>query len=132
MKILLVDDSQSMLNLEKNLLKNLGYTSVLQAKNGNEAMIVLKENMPIDTIFLDWDMPEVDGIRCLERIKKIPQYKDVKVIMCTAKMDKHEVLRAVKSGADSYIVKPINKAILKEKLTSMFPQPKEENGAISL
>lgn len=116
MKIMLVDDSISMLNLEKNLLKNLGYTNIVEARNGEEAMELLKTEMPVDVMFLDWDMPGMNGLRCLERLKHIPQYKTIKIIMCTAKMDKKEVIQAINAGVDSYIVKPINKAILKEKL----------------
>ncbi len=113
MKIMVVDDSESMRTLERLFLRNLGVSSVVEARDGVEALSLLKENMPIDIIILDWEMPRMDGIRCLERIKQTPQFKDIKVIMCTGKMGKEEVVKAIKKGADGYIIKPLKMSYLK-------------------
>lgn len=117
MNIMIVDDADSIRALGKLYLRNLGISSIVEAVDGVEAMEKLKNSMPIDIILLDWKMPRMDGIRFLERVKKVPQYKNIKVIMCTGKIGKDEVMKAIQSGADGYIAKPLTKDILKEKIS---------------
>ncbi len=116
MKILLVDDSTTMRRIQKNQLAGLGITDIVEAENGQEALSVAAENMPIDYMFLDWNMPIMNGLDCLKTLRADATYKDLKIIMCTSESEKTRVLEALKAGANNYIVKPFDADALKEKL----------------
>lgn len=116
MKILLVDDSNTMRRIQKTQLSNLGISEIVEAENGQDALDKLSANMPIDVVMLDWNMPIMDGFTCLEEIRKNGSYGSVKVIMCTSESEKEKVMQAIKAGANNYIVKPFTPDALKEKL----------------
>jgi two-component system chemotaxis response regulator CheY len=65
---------------------------------------------------LDWNMPVMDGITFLRKVRENPAYKSVKIIMCTSESEKSKVVEALKAGANNYIVKPFKPEALKEKL----------------
>lgn len=116
MRILLVDDSVTMRRIQKTQLNSLGLNDVIEAGDGEEAMKKLADSMPIDLIMLDWNMPVMDGITFLKKVRSDNTYKDVKVIMCTSESEKSKVVEALKSGANNYLVKPFTPEALKEKL----------------
>ena len=116
MRVLLVDDSVTMRRIQSNQLKNAGVNEIFEAGNGEEGLQKLEENMPVDVIFLDWNMPIMDGYACLQKIRSTPAYKDVKIIMCTSESEKERIFKAVKAGANDYIVKPFTPEALKKKL----------------
>ena len=103
--ILVVDDDPNSLDIVRTYLESRGYT-VVCASDGKEALAKLDEVQP-GVILLDVMMPGMDGWEVARVIKNHPDYRDVRVVMLTARSDftdKHEGLRA---GADDYIVKPI-------------------------
>jgi len=116
MRLLLVDDSSTMRRIQRTQLTVLGISDIIEAENGEDALNKLAHYMPVDIVLLDWNMPVMDGLVCLESIKKNSQYKGVKVIMCTSESEKSKVIIALKAGADNYIVKPFTPDALKEKL----------------
>ncbi|MGM0444489.1 MAG: response regulator [Fibrobacterota bacterium] len=116
MKVLLVDDSSTMRRIQANQLKQLGVTDVVQAENGKDALQKLQENMPLDVVLLDWNMPVMDGYECLKAIRGNKSYAGLKVFMCTSESEKSNVLEALKAGANNYIVKPFTPDVLKEKI----------------
>jgi two-component system chemotaxis response regulator CheY len=120
-RILTVDDMATMRKIIKSLLNQLGYTNIDEAENGKEALAKLKQNK-YDLVLLDWNMPEMDGITLLQEIRKDPQLKDIPVIMVTAEAKKENVLLAIQSGANNYIVKPFTAETLKEKLEKVWQQ----------
>ena len=103
--ILVVDDDPNSLDIARTYLESRGYT-VATALDGKEALAKLEQVRP-GVVLLDVMMPGMDGWEVARLIKNHPDYKDVRVVMLTARsdfQDKHEGLRA---GADYYIVKPI-------------------------
>jgi DNA-binding response OmpR family regulator len=103
--ILVVDDDPNSLDIARTYLEAHGYT-VATAMDGKEALAKLEQVRPA-VVLLDVMMPGMDGWEVARLIKNHPDYKDVRVVMLTARsdfQDKHEGLRA---GADDYIVKPI-------------------------
>jgi two-component system, chemotaxis family, chemotaxis protein CheY len=116
MKVLLVDDSSTMRRIQKTILAGLGIENVVEANNGEEALNLLAQNMPIDFMLLDWNMPVMDGITCLKKVRENAAYKDVKIVMCTSESEKTRVLEALKSGANNYVIKPFQPEVLKQKL----------------
>jgi two-component system chemotaxis response regulator CheY len=116
MRILLVDDSNTMRRIQKTQLAGLGIKDIFEADNGEIALIELSNNMPVDVILLDWNMPVMDGLAFLKKIRENAAYAGVKVIMCTSESEKTKVIEALKAGANNYIVKPFTPVALKEKL----------------
>ena len=103
--ILVVDDDPNSLDIARTYLESRGYT-VATALDGKEALAKLEQVRP-GVVLLDVMMPGMDGWEVARVIKNHPDFKDVRVVMLTARsdfQDKHEGLRA---GADDYIVKPI-------------------------
>jgi two-component system chemotaxis response regulator CheY len=116
MRILIVDDSIAMRQLEKKFLKEIGFSDVTEAADGLEALqLVASEKF--DMILMDWRMPVLSGLETLRQIKSNPQLDGVPVIMVTSESQKPKILEAIQSGAANYIVKPFDAAILKEKLS---------------
>lgn len=103
--ILVVDDDPNSLDIARTYLEARGYT-VATALDGKEALAKLEQVRP-GVVLLDVMMPGMDGWEVARVIKNHPDFKDVRVVMLTARsdfQDKHEGLRA---GADDYLVKPV-------------------------
>ena len=96
MRILLVDDSATMRRIQKTQLAGLGIKDIVEADNGEMALIELSKNMPVDVILLDWNMPVMDGLVFLKKIRENAAYSGVKVIMCTSESEKAKVIEALK------------------------------------
>ena len=118
-KILLVDDQPLIRKIVRDILAQLGYMNVEEAENGQDALEKLKAKK-FDLIFLDWNMPVMQGIDVLRELRKMPAYKDTPVIMLTAEAEKEKVLTAIQEGVTNYIVKPFKPATLKEKLAESW------------
>jgi len=113
MKILLVDDSRTIRNIQKNVLKQLGHTDVVEAEDGVKALEAYAEHSP-DLMLVDWNMPNMDGITLIRRIRETN--KSIPMIMCTTEAEKSRVLEAIKAGVNNYIVKPFTVESLGEKI----------------
>ena len=114
MKILLVDDSRTIRNIQKNMLKQLGYTDVVEAEDGIQALERFKEQVP-DLMLVDWNMPNMDGITLIKKVRETN--KTVPIIMCTTEAEKSRVLEAIKAGVNNYAVKPFTVESLGEKIS---------------
>ena len=117
--ILVVDDSIFMRNIVKNIFSELKISSrYLEAGNGKMALQLLQAN-PVDLVFLDWNMPEMDGLEFLRRIRAMDKYKDLPIVMVTSEAAKYDVVEALQTGATDYIVKPINEKAFKSKVLEL-------------
>ena len=103
-RILVVDDDENILNLEKTILEQRGF-EVTGAVGGAEALDVLAKKS-FDLVLLDVMMPEVDGFAVCRRIKEDPRLKDIPVIFLTAKGGGDALAEGFESGAVMYINKP--------------------------
>jgi two-component system, chemotaxis family, chemotaxis protein CheY len=119
MKVLVVDDFATMRRIIKNVLKQIGFTHILEADDGATAIEVLKEN-EVDLIISDWNMPRMNGLDLLKTVRNKESTKTIPFVMVTAEAQKDNVLQAVQSGVDNYIVKPFTADAIKEKLTRVF------------
>lgn len=115
MKILTVDDSMTARLIIKNTFQPEGH-DVLEAADGAAAIVALKNNGPVDAVFLDWNMPVMNGLDCLVAMRKNPAFSNVKVIMCTTEAEKKQVVTAVRAGANGYVLKPVTPDALKQQL----------------
>ncbi len=120
MNVLVVDDFSTMRKIIKNVLKQIGIESVLEAENGKMALDLLKKE-EIDLIISDWIMPEMTGIDFLKACKADDNIKKIPFVMVTAEAQKGNIMEAIKSGVDNYIVKPFTP----EKLQAAIEKAKE-------
>lgn len=115
--IVAVDDSRIMLTTLENMLsEQYEFRGFAKAERGLNYI----EQFPPSLIILDIDMPEMDGYTMLGRIKKNITLRDIPVIFLTSNNEKDYVVKAVKSGADDYVVKPIDKGILISKIETLL------------
>ena len=119
MRILVVDDFQTMRRIIINLLKQLGFSNVCEAADGALALEKVKSEK-IDLIMSDWNMPNMTGMDFLKEVRADEQLKAIPFIMVTAEGKKENVIAAVHAGVSNYIVKPFNAATLKEKLSKVI------------
>ena len=114
--VLVVDDSRIMRNIIKNTFSELKIPcQFLEAENGAKAFQLLETNQ-VSIVFLDWNMPEMDGMQFLKKVRSMPNYKELPIIMVTSEAAKYNVVEALQTGATDYIVKPLNERIFKEKI----------------
>ena len=117
-KILLVDDSSTVLMMEKMLLAGCGYDIVV-ARDGEEGVQKALSELP-DLILLDMIMPKVDGAEALRRIRALPETSAIPVIMVTTRSESETVEASYKTGCNDYINKPINNSELLAKVRSFL------------
>src|SRR4030067_974303 len=103
MKIMLVDDSRTIRNIQKNVLTQAGHTEISEAADGVEAMKLLGEDRP-DLMLVDWNMPNMDGITLVRTVRE--KDKILPIIMVTTEAEKSRVIEAIKAGVNNYVVKP--------------------------
>lgn len=105
MKVLLVDDSKIMRNIQKKALESIGPMEVSEAGDGLEALSVIASTPGgFDLILIDWNMPNMDGITLVRKIRQ--NDKKTLLIMATTEAEKPRVLEAIKAGVNNYIMKP--------------------------
>lgn len=119
LKFLVVDDFSTMRRILRNLLKELGFTNVEEAEDGNAALAKLRREH-FDFVISDWNMEGMDGFQLLQAIRADGELKDLPVLMVTAEAKKENIVAAAQAGANGYIVKPFTSAVLDEKLTKIF------------
>jgi len=118
MRILLVDDSEDARDLTEGALLSAGYSDIVLAGSGWEALKVLdvgntgKEKPAIDVVLLDIVMPEMDGVEACARIRNDPRYGDLPIIMVTSLDDMDSLNNAFVAGATDYVTKPVNRVEL--------------------
>lgn len=114
---LIVDDSRVIRKVSSKIAISLGYVPV-EAENGEEALARCKRSMP-DLVLTDWNMPEMDGIAFVTKLRSIPTPKEPVVVFCTSNGEAKDIHDGIAAGADDYIVKPFDEAALKAKLEKL-------------
>ncbi len=123
-KFLIVDDVSTMRKIIKNILGDLGYTNLVEAVDGVNALEILNQNLktdaPVQFIISDWNLPNMMGIDLLKQCKKTPEFKAPPFVLVTAESEQHQILESVKAGISDYIVKPFSFNKIKEKLEKVY------------
>jgi two-component system chemotaxis response regulator CheY len=119
MKILVVDDSQTMRRIVINTLKRLGYTDIVEAEHGAEGVRRLQDG-GVEFIITDWNMPEMNGLEFVKSIRGNAAWKDLPILMVTTRSVKTDVIDAMKAGVNNYVVKPFTPQVLKEKMDQIL------------
>jgi len=120
MKLLIVEDAKVVRKMAIKILKEIGFTKILEAGDGQIATGIIAENSDIDIIISDWNMPNMDGFELLKWVRKRPEYDHVPFIMATAQGEKRQIDKATKAGANSYIIKPFGPPEMRETIQKAF------------
>ena len=120
--IVAVDDSGIILKMLEKLLS--GEYAYYGFSKGMRALKFLKETRIPHLIILDIEMPEIDGYQMLEMIRKKDELKEVPVLFLTSNNDKEHVIKAIKTGANDYIVKPIDENVFMDKVRGLLKEEK--------
>lgn len=120
MKILVVDDHESMRRIEKQILNDLGYKNVDMADDGSTALPMLLAGS-YDFVISDWNMPKMEGLELLKAIRADSRLAKTPVLLVTAESKKEKIIEAAQAGVNDYVVKPFNAEILKAKIARIFP-----------
>jgi two-component system chemotaxis response regulator CheY len=119
--VLIVDDSAAIRKILQRVLLQTEVTlgKILEASDGVEALETLKDSK-VGLILSDINMPKMDGLQLLSRLKADPDYREVPVVMITTEGSQAKVMEAVTLGASGYIRKPFTADQIKEKLTGLI------------
>jgi two-component system chemotaxis response regulator CheY len=114
-----VDDFSTMRRIIKNLLRELGFTNIAEADDGQTALPKLKAG-DFDLLITDWNMPGMSGIDLLRAVRADEKLANLPVLMVTAEARRDQIIAAAQAGVNGYIIKPFTAATLKEKLEKIF------------
>lgn len=114
---LIVDDSRIIRKVARRIVEGLGF-EVDEAGDGVEALSYCASVMP-DVILLDWNMPVMDGLTFLRRLRSQTGGDKPKVLFCTIENTPERIAEALSAGADDYVMKPFDGEILQSKLSEV-------------
>ena len=120
--VLVVDDYSTMVRIIRNLLGQLGFADVDDARDGQSALAKMHSRR-YGLVISDWNMEPMTGYDLLRQVRADPGLGEIPFIMVTAESKTENVIAAKKAGVSNYIVKPFNAQTLKSKIESVFPDP---------
>ncbi|HYG50185.1 MAG TPA: response regulator [Flavobacteriales bacterium] len=127
---LLIDDDQDDQEIFRICLNKINkdvYLTVVNDGIEGLRLLTLEDDYTPDYIFLDMNMPKMDGIECLRSLKKIARLRETKIFMYSTTAETSAVEESWKLGAEAFIVKPSKTSELKEKLATIFQIVSEIN-----
>lgn len=116
--MLIIDDSKAMRTFLQHLATELSFQTE-EAEDGRDALRKLVQNdprQPFDVALVDWDMPVMDGLELVQTVRRNKDFDSVKLMMVTAQTSMDRVVTALEAGANDYLMKPVTKESLEEKL----------------
>ena len=114
---LVVDDSSVIRKVARRILEDLSFT-ITEAEDGQQALERCQAEMP-DAILLDWNMPVMDGLEFLAQLRQLQNGEKPKVVFCTTENDVAHIAKAMRAGADEYIMKPFDREIVEAKFAEV-------------
>lgn len=125
MKTIVIDDMMTMRKIITKMLKQIGFTNIVDADDGATAWPMIEEayknGEPFDFIVSDWNMPKMSGLDLLIKIRETEGLSKTPFLMITAEAEQSNVVKVVKAGVSNFIVKPFKPETLKEKIEKIFP-----------
>ena len=117
MKVLIIDDSGVMRRIHRNTLAEhkVPEESLFEADNGETALGMAKKSR-MDMFLVDWNMPKLDGLELVKKLRAMPEYGDTPIIMITSEAARYNVMDAIKAGVSDYVVKPIHGDVMWDKI----------------
>lgn len=123
-RILVADDMPTIRDLVKGQLKNMGFKTILEAADGEQAMNVLTSNQqagtPIQLVISDWNMPKMTGLEFLKQVRASAEWSNLPFVLLTSESERDQVTEAILAGVSQYVVKPFAAKIFEEKLKGVW------------
>jgi DNA-binding response OmpR family regulator len=123
--VLLLDGDSRMLEIERNVLRDVGFTNIFMGRDGEDGMRVMEKN-DISLVITDWNMHPMDGIEFIKRVRsrtESPNYY-VPIIFLTAQAEPADVLTARDSGITEFVVKPFTVKGLVDRIIAIINNPR--------
>lgn len=111
-KVLIVDDSKLIHQMYRLVLMKYKNCALVDAMNGLEALDILSRENGFDLILLDINMPVMNGVQLMEKLKKDNLYRHIPIVVISTEGKEEDTIRAMKLGAWGYIVKPFKSEAL--------------------
>ena len=125
MKALVIDDSRTMRRIVSAVLRGLGY-EVIEAGDGQEALDALQANDGVVLCCIDWNMPVMDGLTFVTKVRERAEWRDITLMMVTTEGEHGQIVRALAAGAHEYLIKPFTPDALRDKLELLGLLPVQE------
>jgi two-component system chemotaxis response regulator CheY len=119
--ILVVDDSATMRELLSFAVRRIGEVDVIEAANGAEALAAIAAGPRPDLVIADINMPVMNGLIMLEKIRADPALKDLLIVIVTTEKADEERATAMSLGASAYVTKPIRAQVVAETIRQLLP-----------
>jgi two-component system chemotaxis response regulator CheY len=126
MPVLVVDDYTTMVRIIRNLLRQLGFADIDDARDGTAALAKMHSKR-YGLVISDWNMHPMTGFELLREVRADPEIGQTPFIMVTAESKTDNVIAARKAGVNNYIVKPFNAQTLKAKIEAVFATDDTKN-----
>jgi two-component system, chemotaxis family, chemotaxis protein CheY len=119
---LVVDDDAESVSMVTEYLKSMGYEHVSTAKDGAEATRALDADPTINFVISDWDMPYMNGLSLLQRVRASPVRANIPFLIMTSPIsaEADKVIMAAESYVDGYVIKPFRSQVLRDKIDKML------------
>ena len=122
-RILVIDDMKTMRMVMKKTLKQLGFSNIEEADDGDTAWPMIEQSFnsgtPFQLIMSDWNMPKLSGIDLLRKVRAEPRMAALPFVLVTAESEKAQIMEAIKAGVSQYVMKPFNAETLQTKLEAV-------------
>lgn len=119
LRILVVDDSLTMRRILVNTVIKAGFSEVKEAEDGKDALAKLMAD-EYDLLMTDWNMPNMNGIELVQAVRSDEKLKKIPILMVTTRNMKEDIVNAIKSGVNGYIVKPFDAKTLNAKIAEII------------
>lgn len=120
MKIITIDDSGSMRSVITSIIEALGHDAI-EAVDGRDGLEQVNANPDVSLILLDREMPNMDGLEFLLKIKQMPSFQAIPVIMVSSRDDREHIVDALRGGARDFLPKPFTPEMLSTKIAECCP-----------
>jgi len=120
MKMLVVDDSPTMRRIVVQMLKRIGYSHVVEAGDGKEALHRLQTEGDFEMLLTDWNMPVMSGLELTQAVRGDAQLAGLPILMVTTRNMKQDIIIAMRAGVNNYVTKPFDPKTIKEKIDKVL------------
>lgn len=126
MHVLVVEDSMTMRRVVVDSVRSITDADVIEADSGEEALEIMRATPDIRVVLLDWYLPGMSGLEVIEAAQAEPEIARIPIVMITSEREKQNVIVALRTGAENYIVKPFTQAIFRRKVGPLLEAPEKE------
>jgi two-component system chemotaxis response regulator CheY len=121
LRVMLIDDSKTMRNIQRTMLTQMGFETLEEAQDGQDALSKLGAFRP-ELILCDWNMPNLDGLEFVKQARS--RGCAAPIIMVTTESEKTKVVTAIRAGVNNYVVKPFTQEVLSARITETLSKAK--------